>query len=373
MKKRYKWLAGIGAVIAVASAAGAFLLARDAPCASAPALPADAVPMRAAVYRCYGGPEVIAIEQVAKPALDADRVLIKVHSAALNPLDKHYLHGTPYLIRLSAGLGAPKDVNLGVDFAGTVEAVGSAVTRFKRGDAVFGGASSAAGAFGEYVSVRETGAIAVIPAGVTFEQAAALPIAAITALQALRDHGRLAPGQRVLVNGASGGVGHFAVQIAKSMGAHVTGVCSTRNVEMVRALGADAVIDYTREDFTRGTQAYDLIIDSIGNHPRRVLRRVLAPQGVHVQVGRSGMGNWIAPLMSPIGAAAWSLVGEQRWESMLAQMSAEDLAALAAMQGEGRLRAVIDRRYALADVADAMRHLETGRVRGKLLLDISAP
>jgi NADPH:quinone reductase-like Zn-dependent oxidoreductase len=370
MKRRYKWLAWTGAVIAVMLGALALGLARNAECEPAPPLPADAVPMRAAVYRCYGGPEVIALEQVAKPVPQPDRVLVRVHSAAMNPLDKHYLHGTPYLVRLSAGLGAPDDVRLGVDFAGTVEAVGSAVTRFKPGDAVFGGAS---GAFGEYVTVRETGSIAAIPAGVAFEQAAALPIAAVTALEALRDHGGLKPGQRVLINGASGGVGHFAVQIAKSMGAHVTAVCSTRNVEMVRALGADVVIDYTREDFTRGTQPYDLIIDSIGNHPRRVLRRVLAPQGVHVQVGQAGMGNWIGPLVGPIGASLWSLVGAQRWEFMLAQMSAEDLAVLAAMQADGRLRAVVDRRYALADIADAMRYLETGRVRGKLLVEVTTP
>lgn len=368
MKTRYKRLAGIGTVFVGTLAVLAVVLARDAPCEPAPPLSADAAAMRAAVYRCYGGPEVIAIEQVAKPTPAPDRVLIKVHSAAVNPLDKHYLRGTPYLLRLSAGLGRPQDTRLGVDFAGTVEAVGSAVTRFKPGDVVFGGAD---GAFGEYVSVREGGSIAPVPAGVAPEQAAALPIAAVTALQALRDHGRLVAGQRVLINGASGGVGHFAVQIAKAMGAHVTGVTSTRNVEMVRALGADAVIDYTREDFTAGSQRYDLIIDSIGNHPRRVLRRVLTPAGTHVTVGRSGIGNWIGPLMDPIGALLWSLVSQQRWESMLAQMSAEDLAALAAMQRDGRLRAVIDRRYPLAELPEAMRYLETGRVRGKLLVEVA--
>ncbi|MEZ5458192.1 MAG: NAD(P)-dependent alcohol dehydrogenase [Steroidobacteraceae bacterium] len=367
---RYKWLTGIGAVVAVSVAAFAFALARNAPCGAAPALPADAVPMRAAVHRCYGGPDVIRIEAIAPPPLAPDRMLVRVQAAAMNPLDKHYLHGTPYLLRLSAGLGRPGDSRMGVDFAGTVEAVGSDVTRFKPGDVVFGGAD---GAFGEFVSVREGGSIARVPAGVAPEQAASLPIAAVTALQALRDHGRLAPGQRVLVNGASGGVGHFAVQLAKGMGAHVTGVCSTRNVGMVRALGADVVIDYTREDFTAGAQRYDLIIDSIGNHPRSALRRVLTDDGAHVQVGQSGMGHWIDPLLGPLGALLWSQFTSQRWEFMLARIDAGDLAYLAQQVAAGKLRAVIDRRYPLAELPAAMRYLETGRVRGKLLIDPAAP
>jgi NADPH:quinone reductase-like Zn-dependent oxidoreductase len=370
MKRRYKWLAGLVGITAIAVAAFAIVLARNAPCGGAPAVPADTVPMRAAVYHCYGGPEVIRIEATARPAVAPDRVLVRVQSAALNPLDKHYLRGTPYLLRLSAGLGRPKDARMGVDFAGTVESVGSAVTRFKPGDVVFGGAD---GAFGEYVIVREGGSIARVPAGVAPDQAAALPIAAVTALQALRDHGRLAAGQRVLINGASGGVGHFAVQLAKAMGAHVTGVSSTRNVEMVRALGADAVIDYTREDFTAGTQRYDLIIDSIGNHSRGALRRVLTDQGTHVQVGRAGMGNWVGPLLSPLGALLWSQFTSQRWESMLADMGAADLEFLAQQLAAGKLRAVIDRRYPLAELPEAIRYLETGRVRGKLLLDLGAP
>lgn len=367
MKRRYKWLAWVVGIAAAALAGFAIVLARNAPCGGAPAVPADAVPMRAALAQCYGGPDVIRIETTARPALAPDRLLVRVQAAALNPLDKHYLRGTPYLLRLSAGVGRPKDNRMGVDFAGTVESVGSAVTRFKPGDVVFGGAD---GAFGEYVTVREGGSIARVPAGVAPEQAAALPIAAVTALQALRDHGRLAPGQRVLINGASGGVGHFAVQLAKGMGAHVTGVCSTRNVEMVRALGADAVIDYTREDFTAGAQRYDLIIDSIGNHSRGTLRRVLTEQGTHVQVGRSGMGNWIDPLQSPIGALLWSRFTSQRWESMLASIEGDDLEWLAQQVAAGKLRAVIDRRYPLAELPEAVRYLETGRVRGKLLLDL---
>jgi NADPH:quinone reductase-like Zn-dependent oxidoreductase len=370
MKRRYKWLAGVVGIAAVAMAVFAVVLARNAPCEGAPALPADAVPMRAATYHCYGGPDVIRIESTVRPALAPDRVLVRVQAAALNPLDKHYLRGTPYLLRLSAGLGRPQDSRMGVDFAGTVESVGSAVTRFKPGDVVFGGAD---GAFGEYVSVRAEGSIARVPAGVAPEQAAALPIAAVTALQALRDHGRLAAGQRVLINGASGGVGHFAVQLAKAMGAHVTAVCSTRNVEMVRALGADAVIDYTREDFTAGSQRYDLIVDSIGNHSRGALRGVLNANGAHVQVGQAGMGNWIDPVLRPLGALLWSQFTSQRWEFMLASIDAADLDYLAQQMAAGKLRAAIDRRYALAELPEAIRYLETGRVRGKLLVDLTQP
>jgi NADPH:quinone reductase-like Zn-dependent oxidoreductase len=369
MKRRYKWLAGFVGITGLALAVFAVVLARNASCESAPAVPADAVPMRAAAYHCYGGPDVIRIETTARPALAPDRVLVRVQAAALNPLDKHYLRGTPYLLRLSAGVGRPQDSRMGVDFAGTVESVGSAVTRFKPGDVVFGGAD---GAFGEYVSVRAEGSIAHVPPGVAPEQAAALPIAAVTALQALRDHGRLAAGQRVLINGASGGVGHYAVQLAKAMGAHVTGVSSTRNVEMVRALGADVVIDYTRENFTDGAQRYDLIIDSIGNHSRGALRRVLTDNGTHVQVGRAGMGNWVGPLLSPLGALLWSQFTSQRWESMLADIEAADLDYLAQQMAGGQLRSVIDRRYTLEQLPEAIRYLETGRVRGKLLVDIAA-
>jgi NADPH:quinone reductase-like Zn-dependent oxidoreductase len=367
MKRRCKWLAGFVGIAGVATSVLAVLLARNAPCGSASELPAGTVPMRAAAYHCYGGPEVIRIETTSRPELAPDRVLVRVQAAALNPLDKHYLRGTPYLLRLSAGLGRPSDNRIGVDFAGRVESVGSAVTRFEPGDLVFGGAD---GAFGEYVSVRETGPIASVPAGVAPEQAAALPIAAVTALQALRDHGHLKAGQRVLINGASGGVGHFAVQLAKAMGAHVTAVCSSRNVAMVRALGADVVVDYTREDFTADAQRYDLIIDSIGNHSRGALRRVLTERGRHVQVGQADMGYWIDPVLRPLGALVWSQFTSQRWGFMLSRIEAADLDYLAQQLAAGRLRAVIDRRYTLEQLPEAIRYLETGRVRGKLLLEI---
>ena len=219
--------------------------------------------MKAIVSRCYGSPAVLRLENIAVPTPKDDEVLVRVRAASVNPLDWHYMRGTPYLVRTESGYGTPENPRLGVDFAGTVEAVGRNVKRFQPGDEVFGGKT---GAFAEYVTIREGRAIAVKPTNVTFEQAASVPIAGLTALQALRDKGKIHAGQKVLINGASGGVGTFAVQIAKSYGAEVTGVCSTRNVELVRSLGADHVIDYTREDFTKDDQRYDLILDNVGNH-----------------------------------------------------------------------------------------------------------
>ena len=208
-------------------------------------------------------PDVLKLEEIAKPVPADDRVLVKVHAASVNPLDWHYMQGKPYIMRAGAGIGKPDSIHMGADFAGTVEAVGKNVTRFKPGDEVFGDRD---GAFGEYVSVAENGAMALKPSNMTMEQAAAVPIAGMTALQALRDKGKVQAGQKVLINGASGGVGTFAVQIAKAYGADVTGVCSTRNVEMVKSIGADHVIDYTKEDFTKGSARYDLIIDNVGSH-----------------------------------------------------------------------------------------------------------
>ena len=219
--------------------------------------------MKAIVHRCYGSADVLKFEEIAKPIAADDEVLVKVRAASVNPLDWHYMSGTPYIMRMSSGLGAPENMRMGVDFAGIVEAVGKNVKRFKPGDEVFGGRT---GALAEYVAVREDRTLALKPSNLSFEQAAAIPVAAITALQGLRDKGRLQPGQKVLINGASGGVGTFAVQIAKSFGAEVTGVCSTRNVEMVRSIGADHVIDYTKQNFTEGAQRYDLILDNVGNH-----------------------------------------------------------------------------------------------------------
>ena len=241
--------------------------------------------MKAIVYCDYGSPDVLKLEEIAKPVPTDDQVLVKVRATSVNPLDWHFMEGTPYVMRLEAGLRKPKDMRLGVDYAGTVEAVGRNVTQFKPGDEVFGGRN---GAFAEYVCVRADRAIALKPANITFEQAAGVPIAAVTALQGLRDKGQIKPGQKVLINGASGGVGTFAVQIAKSFGADVTGVCSTKNLDMVRSLGADHVIDYTKQDFTKSGQRYDLILDNVGTQPLLGFRRVLEPKGICVLIGGGG-------------------------------------------------------------------------------------
>ena len=286
-----KVLGAVSIVVAVMLLTLAATMSHDSPCGPADPLAADATRMKAIVYRCYGSPDVLKLEDVEKPTPADDEVLVRVRAASVNPLDWHYMRGTPYIMRLDSGVGTPTSTRMGVDFSGTVEAVGRNVKRFRPGDEVFGGRR---GAFAEYVTVREDRALALKPANVTFEQAAAVPIAAMTALQALRDKGGIQPGQKVLINGASGGVGTFAVQIAKSFGAEVTGVCSTRNLDLVRSLGADHVIDYTKEDFTKSGQRYDLILDNVGNHPLLALRRVLTPGGTMVIVGGS-KGNWITP------------------------------------------------------------------------------
>jgi NADPH:quinone reductase-like Zn-dependent oxidoreductase len=252
-----------------------------------------------------------------------------------------------------------------VDFAGTVEAVGKNVTRFKPGDEIFG---AKRGAFGEYVAVPDDRALVLKPANVTFEQAASVPIAAITALQALRDKGRLQAGQKVLINGASGGVGTFAVQIAKAMGADVTGVCSTRNVDLVRSLGADHVIDYTKEDFTQGEQRYDVILDNVGNHPLLEARRVLNPQGIFVIVGGPKTGKWIGPMTQPVKAAIIDPFVSQEFAFLLADIGQEDLAFIADLMQAGKVTPVIDRRYALNEIPEAIAYLETGRARGKVVI-----
>jgi NADPH:quinone reductase-like Zn-dependent oxidoreductase len=306
---------------------------------------------------------------VAKPTPLDDEVLVKVHAASVNPLDWHYMRGSPYLMRLGPGLGAPADSKIGVDFAGTVEAVGSDVTRFKPGDEVFGGGS---GAFAEYVTVSESRALAIKPANVTFEQAASAPIAAITALQALRDKGKLKEGQKVLVNGASGGVGTFAVQIAKSLGAEVTGVCSTRNVEMVRSIGADHVFDYTRENYTESGEKYDLIIDNVGNHSLSANRKVLQPNGTLVMIG-GAKGDWLAPLMGPIKALLLSPFVDQELVLILAKLRQDDLAILGDLMQAGKVTPVIDRRYPLREVPDAIRYSEEGHARGKIIIDLAVP
>jgi len=268
---------------------------------------------------------------------------------------------------MDSGFGKPENPRLGVDFAGTVEAVGKNVKRFKPGDEVFGGKF---GAFAEYVSVREDRAVALKPANLTFEQVASVPIAALTALQALRDKGRIQPGQKVLINGASGGVGTFAVQIAKSFGAEVTGVCSTRNVDLVRSIGADHVIDYTQEDFTKSGQRYDLILDNVGTHSLLEYRRALNPKGIFVMIGSTSPGNWFGFLTTPIEALMLSPFVSQKFGMILAELNKEDLTILSDLMQSGKVTPVIDRRYKLSEVPAAIQYLEEGHARGKVVINV---
>ena len=366
MKLRYKITGGILIFLIVTISSLALVLSHSSACEPAPSVAGNAELMKAIVYRCYGSPDVLEYADVGKPTPADDEVLVKVHAASVNPLDWHYMRGSPYIMRLGTGIGAPDDMRIGVDFAGTVEAVGGNVTRFKPGDEVFGGTG---GAFAEYATVREDRALALKPANVTFEQAASVPIAAITALQALRDKGKLEPGQKVLINGASGGVGTFAVQIAKSLGAEVTGVCSTRNVEMVRSIGADHVFDYKKEDYTESGERYDLIIDMISNHSLLANRRVLKPEGTLVIVG-GAKGDWLGPLMRPINAMMLSPFVGQDMGMMLARMDRDDLAILGELMAAGKVTPVIDRRYPLSEVAAAMEYSEEGHARGKIVIDL---
>jgi NADPH:quinone reductase-like Zn-dependent oxidoreductase len=367
MKLRYKVLG----VVALLAGAGVLALglavSHTSPCGPAPVLADKTNLMKAVVYRCYGSAEVLKLEEWPKPAPAADEVLVKVHAASVNPLDWHYMTGTPYIMRLEAGLGAPKDPRLGVDFAGTVEAVGKSVTHFKPGDEVFGARD---GAFGDYVAVRETRAIALKPSNMSFEQAAAVPIAGVTALQAVRDKGQVRAGQKVLINGASGGVGTFAVQVAKSLGAEVTGVCSTRNVDMVRSIGADHVIDYTREDFTKGTQRYDVIVDNVGTHSVPEYERVLNPNGVYVMIGSTTPGNWFGWLELPIAAKLLSPFTSRKLGMMLAELNQKDLNVLGELMQSGKLTPVIDRSYKLSELPAAIRYLQAGHARGKVVITV---
>jgi NADPH:quinone reductase-like Zn-dependent oxidoreductase len=367
MRLRSKVLGASALLIVAGLAWFAFAVSHDAPCAPPPALPASASLMKGVVYRCYGSPDVLKLESIEKPTPKPDELLVRVHAASVNPLDWHFMRGKPYVVRMEAGFGRPEDPRIGVDFAGTVETVGASVTRFKPGDEVFGGRD---GAFAEYVTVREERAVVPKPANATFEQAAALPIAAITALQALRDKGRIQSGQKVLINGASGGVGTFAVQIAKSYGADVTGVCSTRNLDLVRSIGADQVIDYSHEDFTRSGQHYDLIVDTVGSHSLLAYRRALTPQGVLVIVGAANGGDWLGPLAVWLEARMLSRFVGQQFVPLLAQMKPDDLAVLAGLVNSGKLTPVIDRRYPLSQLPQAVRYVEQGHARGKVVIDV---
>ena len=365
MRLRYKILSVIGVILVLGGLALALAMSHNSPCSPAPPLPAGATPMKAIVHRCYGSPDVIRIEDLPRPAPADNEILVKVQAASVNPLDWHYLEGTPYMLRIEAGFGKPDDPRLGVDFSGTVEAVGKNISRFKPGDEVFGGKF---GALAQYIVVREARAVALKPASVTHEQAAAVAIAGITALQALRDKGHIHAGQNVLVNGASGGVGTFAVQIAKSFGANVTGICSTHNVELVRSIGADQVIDYTREDFTHGAQRYDLIVDNVGTHSLLEYKRVMSPGGIVVIIGSATIGNWFGWLWTPFQAWALSPFTSQKFTTIFAELNKDDLGALAELMQSGKLTPVIDRTYKLSDSAEALRYLERGHARGKVVV-----
>lgn len=326
-------------------------------------------PMKAITYCDYGIAN-LKLEEIEKPTPNDDQILVKVRAASVNPYDWHFIEGTPKIMRMmGVGLRKPKDTRLGVDFAGTVEAVGKNVTQFKPGDDVFGGKG---GAFAEYVCRRAEGAVALKPANITFEQAASVNIAGITALQGLRDKGKVQPGQKVLINGASGGVGTFAVQIAKSFGADVTGVCSTRNVDLVRSLGADRVIDYTKEDFAKGTERYDVILDNVPNHSLSECRQILNPNGKYVMIGGGGPNDnrWIGPFGRVIHTLILSPFINQKMGMMMADANQNDLTILGDMMQSGKLKPVIDRTYKLDQVPDAIRYLEEGHARGKVVITV---
>jgi NADPH:quinone reductase-like Zn-dependent oxidoreductase len=327
---------------------------------------APANPIKAIVHCEYGGPEVLTVADVEKPAPNDNQLLVRVRAASVNPLDLT-IRG-PWLIRPILGMRKPKDTRLGVDYAGTVEAVGKNVTQFKPGDDVFGGKN---GAIAEYICVLADRAVVLKPSNMTFEQAASVPVAAITALQGLRDKGKIQFGQKVLVNGASGGVGTFAVQIAKSFGTEVTGVCSTRNVDLVRSLGADHVIDYTKEDFTKGDQRYDLIYDLVGNHSFPERRRILSPNGICVMAGVGGAGwhdGMAMRLAGELNAYVRSRFVSQKFITYIAQFNKQDMMVLADLLRSGKMTPVIDKTYKLSETADALRYLEQGHARGKVVI-----
>jgi NADPH:quinone reductase-like Zn-dependent oxidoreductase len=324
--------------------------------------------VKAIVYEQYGSPDVLKLSELDRPAVTDDGVLVRVHAASVNPVDWHTMTGTPYLVRMQAGLRKPKSEQLGVDFAGTVEEVGKDVTQFRPGDEVFGARN---GSLAEYVCVREERGVVQKPAGVTFEQAAAVAVAAISALQGLRDKGKIQSGQRVLINGASGGVGSFAVQIAKSFEAEVTAVCSTRNVDTARSTGADHVIDYTQEDFTRNGQGYDLILDVAGNRSWSDYKRVLDGKGSLVVVGGPKGNRWIGPMSQALKLRLGSIGGSRRVVApFLAKINKADLVVLQKLLEAGTVTPVIDRQYALSEAAEAFRYLGEGHARGKIVVTV---
>ena len=321
--------------------------------------------MKAAVYRSYGLPEVLTIEEIEKPAPKDDEVLVKVRASSVNPVDWYGMTGL-FLTRLGNGLVKPKDTRLGVDYAGVVETVGKNITLFKPGDEIYGARS---GALAEYVCVKSH--IYPKPANITFEQAGSTAVAAMTAMQGLRDHGKLQAGQKVLINGASGGVGTFAVQIAKALGAEVTAVCSTRNVDMIRSLGADHVIDYTKEDFTRTGKRYDILLDIAGSRPWRETKRVLNPNAHYVIVGAPKGNRVIGPLGFIIKTRLAALGASQKLIFFVASFKREDFLLLNDMFERGQVKPFVEKAYPLDKISEAMRHLGTGHAKGKIVVEVS--
>jgi NADPH:quinone reductase-like Zn-dependent oxidoreductase len=324
-------------------------------------------PIKAVRYCDYGSPDVVKLEEIEKPVPSENQVLIKVRAASLNALDIYLIRGS-WLGRLMFGLRKPKDIRLGRDVAGQVEAVGKNVTQFKPGDEVFG---TCRGALAEYACASER-ALVMKPPNVSFEQAASLPVAGQTALQGLRDQGKIQAGHKVLINGATGGVGTFAVQIAKAFGAEVTAVCSTRNVDLVRSIGADHVIDYTKEDFTKSDQRYDVIFDNVCNHSFTERRRVLNPKGICVLAGMGGAGvkggQSVGRVVGIFAARGLSSFVDQKFAQYITKLSKQDLTLLADFIQQGKLRPVIERTYKLDDAPEAFRYLNEGHARGKLLI-----
>jgi NADPH:quinone reductase-like Zn-dependent oxidoreductase len=325
-------------------------------------------PMKAIVHCEYGSPDVLELKDVEKPVPNDNQVLVRVRAVAVNPLDLTITG--PLALRPISGLRKPRETRFGVDYSGTVEAIGKNVTNFKIGDEVFGGKT---GAFAEYICVLADRGVALKPRNVTFEQAASVPVAAITALQGLREKGHIQSGQKILVNGASGGVGTFAVQIAKAFGAEVTGVCSTRNLDLVRSIGADHVIDYTKEDFTKGNERYDLIFDLVCNHSFADRRRLLTSNGICVMAGIGGAG-WhdgiLGKLAGELYAIARSRFITQKFVTYIASFNQKDMMTLADLIQSGKLKPVIDRSYQLSQVSKALWYLQHGHARGKVVLTV---
>lgn len=368
LKRVLKWFAGAILLLCIALGLWIFIAYWRSTNDCEGLAAASGEKMKAVVYCDYGPPDVLQVMEIAKPVPNDNQVLVKIRATAINPYDWHFSRGTPYIMRLGTGLRKPKEPRLGVDFSGVVEAVGQSVTQFKPGDEVFGGKP---GAFAEYICITERG-LARKPDNMTFEQAGGVQIAGLTALQAVRDKGKLQPGQKVLINGASGGVGTFAVQIAKSFGVHVTGVCSTRNVEMVRSLGADEVIDYTKEDFAKSGQRYDAILDNVPNHTIAECRGVLNPDGRYVLIGAGGPSDsrWLGPFLRVINLMLLSPFISQEMGMMMADANQDDLNVLRDLMQSGKVTPVIDRTYKLSEIREAVAYVESGRARGKVVVTL---